>query len=83
MMEHTRYIGQLIPHVGNEIEKAFNLDGKRAHFVLLVWVDDTVQSVSNSPKEDVMHMLREHAGVIERGELIPGPADDPGPHQPV
>lgn len=46
-----------------------------AHFLVLAVSDDVLQCVTNTPREDVINMLRHHLHTLETDTLRPGPAN--------
>jgi hypothetical protein len=65
----------IAPAVGDHIESALQLGNERAHFLVLAWAEGNLQTVSNTPREELIRVLRQHLQVLETDTLRPGPAN--------
>lgn len=72
--EAAKQVGQGLPAVGNFIEIMCGTPEKRVHFVALVWTDGVVQQITNTPREGVEFILREHLQRMEQDAIAKGPA---------
>lgn len=75
MTPHVAHIGDAMAAIGEHAEDAAMLGDERANFVCLVWADGVIQSITNTPREDLIAALRHHLQVLEANTLRPGPAN--------
>jgi 3,4-dihydroxy-2-butanone 4-phosphate synthase len=73
---HVKYIGERLQGIGEHIEEMVKYYGTRAHFLVLVQANSTIQSISNAPRAHVITMLRSHLEMLEKDMVRPGPASD-------